>query len=233
MCRRIMAILLGIFLVSGWPHPGAAALDRGATPPYHNLALRTYFRDRLVGMAQDWRLPESAGQSALDPELDRRIDLLIADFSERLIRRMATLNRRLAQVEFDRHRLMPALRRGEASSLWQLRLSLNELRKAAADLRTCLAPVFPQEASTCGFRPLVVESDLEEGFEKQVVMLRSELERSERLIRQLILEPTLTVSLDDLRGPNMLVSLHRAERIAEALISILTRKATWAGSKRR
>lgn len=233
MCRCKMAIWLGSLVFSGWLDSGSAAVDHQPSPPYHNLLLRQYFQGRLAGTTPDWPKLQSAGWSAPDPDVERKVDLLIADFTQHLIERLATVNLRLAQVEFERRRLLPGLRRGDPLSVWRLRISLNELRKAVAALRRRLAPVFPQEASTCGFRPSAVDSDLDEGFEKQMVLLRSELERGERLIRNPILEPTFTVSVNDLRGNGMLVSLHRAERIVEAMMSFLTRKGSSAGSKRR
>ncbi|GAB4108472.1 MAG: hypothetical protein Kow001_05910 [Acidobacteriota bacterium] len=233
MYWRRTAIGLGLLLFPGWLHPAAAAVDDRASPPYHNRALRQYFRDRLLGTALEGPWVDLAGRSAQDPDVERKIDLLIADFTERLIERMTAVNRRLAEVEFQRHQLMPGLRRGEASSLWGFRINLNELRKAVTDLRSQLAPVFPQEASTCGFRPSVGESDLAAGFEKQMNLLRAELGRGERLIHDFMIKPTFTVSLNDLQGPGMLVSLHRAERVAEAMMSFLTRKGTSTESKRR
>lgn len=233
MCRCKALIRLGIFVFPGWLHSAAAVVDHQPSPPYHNVMLRQYFQGRLLGTTSDWPKLESAGSAAPDPDVERKVDLLIADFTERLIERLATVNYRLAQMESERRRLIPGLRSGDPSSLWRLRIRLNELRKAVAELRQHLAPVFPQETSTCGFRPSVADSDLGEGFEKQAALLRAELERGQRLIRDLIIEPTFTVSVNDLRGHGMLVSLHRAERIAEAMMSFLTRKGTSAGSRRR
>lgn len=95
--------------------------------------------------------------------------------------------------------------------------TIKELAEHAHNLRTMLAFVLIDLKGNSEFKPEIKPEAVGNGFEKEIEFLREQVQKTDEHIRNYFFSPNHTVSLDELKGENMLAFLYRLREMAEKL----------------
>ena len=92
-----------------------------------------------------------------------------------------------------------------------------EVEKLANSLRNMLRYVFTGLKSKDDFKPRIDDAAGQDMFLRETRFMGKQIAESERRIVQYLFELNSTISLDELRGDNMVISLYRVRQMARAL----------------
>ena len=92
-----------------------------------------------------------------------------------------------------------------------------EVEKLANSLRSMLSYVFTGLKSKDDFKPRIDDAAGQDVFLRETRFMGKQIAESERRIVQYLFELNSTISLDELQGDNMVISLYRVRQMARAL----------------
>lgn len=99
----------------------------------------------------------------------------------------------------------------------RFKTAVKELAERAHNLRTMLVFVLIDLKGNTDFKPGIKSEEAASGFEKEIEFLREQVQKADEGIRNYFFSPNHTVSLDELKGENMLAFLYRIREMAEEL----------------
>ncbi len=155
--------------------------------------------------------------------LEQSVDRLIDDFLARVIQKLDALklhfntalrNREETLSEASNHKS-----RDQAQARWKD--SMEELADEAKALRRTLSYVLRGLDSKSDFKPEIEANAHNSGFLKEIQFIQEQILKAEQRIRDYFFLPTHTVNLADLQGQNMMVYLHRVEKLSKELSASL------------
>jgi len=223
MTLRIPVILVVLFLAKdGWywnPRnlfalPTAEEEDEeDESPPpgaRQNDILRAYFRNQYVSLRTE---RYDLNESFMERYIDRQIDAFLEDVDSRL----KGLNSSLDQAEKVYRKLAEC---ADPDVERELAEDLEEVDDAAGGLRGRLANIFLQ---LDGKEKLPIEINASDGFGEEMTFLKNQIHEAEKRIRDYLFQTTNTIPYQNLKGENMIIRLHWAEKTAEGIRDELRR----------
>ena len=149
-----------------------------------------------------------------DALIDRQINHYVTELREKL----TLLQTHLGEVE----RESEAIREADSNQARrQARVSrkraLDGVQDHAGELWNMLRYIFVALEDKGDFKPLIETTDTGSLFEKEIQFMGEQIGKAEKRITQYFFETESTISLEDLKGENMLIHLYRVREMAKRL----------------
>ena len=149
-----------------------------------------------------------------DALIDRQIDHYVTELREKL----ALLKTHFSEVERERETIRQATStQVRRQARVNRKRALGGIQDQAGDLWNMLRYIFVALEDKGDFKPLIETTDTGSLFEKEIQFIGEQIEKAEKRITQYFFETESTISLEDLKGENMLIHLYRAREMAKRL----------------
>ncbi|MEE8161351.1 MAG: hypothetical protein V3T61_06915 [Acidobacteriota bacterium] len=210
-CLSIAAGCLHIALAS------SLILGQGPEEPFparQNPILRQYFRKQFyeTRVLHNRRIPSTP--TFVEHFVDRQIDYYLRKLREKL----DSMSFHFAHLEGAVQGLRPGLteqNRSQARELW--RKSLEQIHDDSGALRSMISYVFTElknkDSGKAHIRPDAIDS----GFQEERVYLGEQISEAEHRIRGYFFKSKNTIQVEELKGENMLIHLHRVREVSKAM----------------
>ena len=105
--------------------------------------------------------------------------------------------------------------RSKARKLW--RESLEQIHDDSGSLRSMISYVFTELKSKDGSKARIRPDAIDSGFEEERLYLGEQISGAEHRIKGYFFESENTIQLEELKGENMLIHLHRVREVSKAM----------------
>ncbi len=146
--------------------------------------------------------------------MDRQIDYYLRKLRERLDR----MSFHFAHLEGAVQGLHPGSteqNRSQARELW--RRSLEQIHDDSGALRSMISYVFTELKNKDSFKAHIRPDAMDSGFEEERLYLGEQISGAEHRIRGYFFKSKNTIQLEELKGENMLIHLHRVRKMSKAM----------------
>lgn len=212
-------LLLLLFCLSAAARQETDPEEAPTHPARQNQILRDYFlRQYLDAKRVRPLLPSQSpppSEKLPDPFVDRYVDKRIDHFIEELRRSMSQIEEELEAVRRAGSAL--AEDRSSESLLRRLKDSLDPLADHLGDLHKTLSIILVELKSKADFEPQVGKGPQNPGFAKEIEYISQQYSQAAREISDYFFEPSFTVSVNQMKGENMLIRLNWAQKMAKEL----------------
>jgi hypothetical protein len=185
----------------------------------HNPLLRRFFWRQAVRAISVY---DSRGRRRIigsRASLPQRVDGLVNNFLKKTKEQLIELREDFEQVKEMRIRILDSppgsMQRKESFGRWKQ--PLEELADQANDLRKDLSRPFAALDSKEKFNYRIKPGSEDQAFAREIGFLEEQVAKAEQQINDCLFTPTHTVSLEDLRGENMLINLYRIQKMSQLL----------------
>ena len=210
-CLSIAAACLHITLAS------ALILGQGPEEPFparQNPVLRQYFRKQFyeTRVLPAHRLPSTS--IFFKHIVDRQID----DYLRKLREKLDSMSLHFAHLEGAVQELRPGSteqNRSQVRELW--RKSLEQIHDDAGALRSMIGYVFTELKNKDSFKAHIRPDAIDSGFEEERLYLGEQISKAEHRIRGYFFKSENTIQVEELKGENMLIHLHRVREMSKAM----------------
>ncbi len=187
-------------------------------PARQNAILRKYFQEQYLEMKRFGPNATSQRRRELPPDafMDRFIDKRIDHFVEELEKRMNSIEEGLEDVRQTASGMKTSPSE-EGRKRNVLKRQLGSLADDLGRLHKTLAILLLELKSKAGLQRTVDSSPANAGFSKEIEYIASQYSRAADQIGNYFLKPSFTVSIHQLKGENLLIQLHRANKMAREL----------------
>lgn len=181
-----------------------------------NESLRRLFRTFYPNSRDSFAMPP---RMFLETFIDQQIDHYVMGVEERLRRLMAhltvseNLRIRLLDLRAEGREAEPAYAEGRIL----FRKELEEVEDAADRLRDHLEMAAAGLKGKSKLEYQLSPERREDLFGREILFIRTQVDKAETGIRDYLFRSTNTVSLEEIQGQNMLVRLHWAEQMAKRI----------------
>ncbi len=218
-------VFLALMLLSGITRTLAVAADEDDIEfAMQNPFLRDLFRDRELRIAYGpfdrpsrRLLRPPVNDDRDDFMLEMRIDQMVRLFLRKVIEERKDL---ATSMEAVGQAALEFRGRGQGAS-GKLRQSLESLAAHASSLRSTLASVISDLPEKADYEPRLGADSERDGFPVEIAFLEEQTRNASNRINNFFFRPGATVSVSELKGDDMMVSLHKiqlmASRLAEAV----------------
>ncbi len=218
-------ILLALMLPSGITRTlNAAADEYDIEFAMQNPFLRDLFRDRELRIAYGPfdRPSRRLVRPPVDDDrddfmLEMRIDQMVRLFLRKVIEEKKDLGTSIEAVG----RAALEFRGKSEGASEKLRQTLESLAAHAGSLRSTLASVISDLPEKADYEPRIGADSKRDGFAVEIAFLEEQTRNTSNRINSFFFRPGATVSVSELKGDDMMVSLHKiqlmASRLAEAV----------------
>ncbi len=189
------------------------------SPRSINPVVQNHFREQVILVhSREDRYGRRFFFGNLDA-VDHQASLLTREFVSKVEDKMSRMQNYLDDVQAARMKAMyePADTRARVQSLSRWSKSLDLVSRQAKDLHGMLSTVLGGVLPDDRYRPAVSSHGLGSGFEEEMRFVEDRLSRATRSIRDFMLGRDLTVSVEELRGGNMLALLQQVRAMAREL----------------
>lgn len=197
--------------------------DEFRHPARQNPILREYFREQYLDMKQFGPYGSSRRQPRELPSdtfMDRFIDKRIDHFIQDLEKRMEAIQEEIESVRQSGLALKQASARN-AQLRRALKKQLGSLSDDLGSLHKTLAILLVKLKSKADFEQEVDAGPENAGFCKEIEYISGQYSQAAKQIADYFLKPSFTVSMHQLQGENLLIQLHRANKMARELEKFL------------
>ncbi len=105
--------------------------------------------------------------------------------------------------------------RSQAQELW--RKSLEQIHDDSGSLRSMIGYVFTELKNKDSFKAQVRPDAIDSGFETEQLYLGEQISEAEHRIRGYFFKSENTIQVEELKGENMLIHLHRVREMSKAV----------------
>lgn len=194
-------------------------LSKNFEPGSQNPVLRRFFWEQAIQASTTYDAKGRRyfiGSRALLPG---RVDGLVDNFLVKTRDQLIQLRRVFDQVKVIRIRILDSppgsVQRRESLLRWKQ--PLGELADKANEIRKSLSYPFVGLDRKEKFRYKIPAGAENQAFEREVGFLEDEVAKAEQQIRDYLFTPTHTITVEALRGENMLINLYRVQKLSELL----------------
>ena len=183
-------------------------------PARQNPILREYFRKQFyeARVLHNRRIPSTP--TFLEHFVDRQIDYYLRKLREKL----DSMSLHFGQLEGAAQGLhigSTEQSRSQARKLW--RKSLEQIHDDSGALRSMIGYVFTELKSKDSFKAQIRPDAIDSGFAEDRLYLGEQISEAEHRIRGYFFKSEHTIQLEELKGENMLIHLHRVREMSKAM----------------
>jgi hypothetical protein len=216
MIKKWMAFAL--ILMSGSPFLFSASKSplNGRDLPF----LRNYFLRQYVETVVKLQYGSGMGLTRGDMMMmDLRVSQLVDEYLADLAGRMKVLRKDFkAGLRFRAHALdQEKAPEDRLAARVGWKRALAAIEDGAGDIRGMLRPILRGLKSKVNFKPEISDVSVDAGFREEMAFLGEQIGKADQRIRDYFFSPTHIVSVDGLRGENMMIYLYRVQKMSESL----------------
>ncbi len=209
----LLFFVLGTFFFD-WVLPGTFDLAR-QNPTLRDFFLREELRRRFYPDYY-YERPQDVGEI---PFLEQHVDELIDDFLERVVKKLGSLRAHFNELQQAREEILAGAfnheDRHKAQARWKD--SLKRVENQAKGLRKMISYVLIDLGRKSNFTPVIGAVANRSFYQSEIRFIEEQIIKAEQRINDYFFQPTHTVHVDDLKSENMLIHLHRVQKMAKTL----------------